>query len=69
MEYLLKKDLDFLPDIEKIVHIRNTIGAHAGISHKQPIILVEDLVTKTYQIVRLVIQAWRLTNSQLSKEA
>ncbi len=68
LEYLLKKHLDFLADIEKIAHIRNTIGAHAGGSHNEPIILVEDLVTKTYQIVRLVIQAWRLTNSKLSKE-
>ncbi|MBD2337414.1 hypothetical protein H6G64_10470 [Calothrix sp. FACHB-156] len=68
LEYLLKKHLDFLADIEKIAHIRNTIGAHAGISHKEPSIVVEDLVTKTYQIVRLVIEAWRLTNSQFSKE-
>lgn len=68
LEYLLKKHLDFLADIEKIAHIRNTIGAHAGVSHKEPSIVVEDLVTKTYQIVRLVIQAWRLTNSQFSKE-
>jgi hypothetical protein len=68
LEYLMKKHLYFLADLEQIAHIRNTLGAHAGGSHNEPIILVEDLVTKTYQILRLVIQASRLTNSQLSKE-
>lgn len=63
LEYLIEQNLDFLLDIEQIAHIRNTLGAHAGGSHNDPITLVEDLVTKTYQIVRLVIQAWRLTKS------
>ncbi len=68
LENLLREHHDFLPDTEQIAHIRNSYGAHAGGSHNAPIILVEDLVTKIYQIVPSVVKAWRLTTSKFHKE-
>ncbi|MFB2879469.1 hypothetical protein [Floridanema aerugineum] len=63
LEYLLAENPTFLLDADRIAQNRNQFGAHAGGSHNEPIILVEDLVEKMYQIVRLVLQAWRLTIS------
>lgn len=68
LENLLREHHDFLPDTEQIAHIRNSYGAHAGGIHKAPIILVEDLVTKIYQIVPSIVKAWRLTTSKFHKE-
>ncbi len=60
LEHLLQENPAFLSDLDQITQNRNQFGAHAGESHNDPIILVQDLVAKTYQIVRSVIKAWRL---------
>ncbi len=62
LEHLLRELPSFLSDVEQIAHIRNKFGAHAGGSHNEPIILVEDLVITIYQLVRSVVQALRLTS-------
>lgn len=59
LENIMQNHPDFLVDIEQIAHTRNNFGAHAINNHHEPIISVENVVTKVYQIVISVLKAYQ----------